>query len=134
MADGAMIRVLVIDDEVGFCYFTKENLEQMGPYQVKTASGAHEGLLIAQRERPDVILLDIMMPEMDGFEILERLKKDVATSGIPVLMLTALGDPQSKQIASGLYNDDYIVKPVASEILKSRIDKALERIGRRPLG
>lgn len=129
-----MLKVLLIDDEMGFCHFTKQNLEQMGPYQVETASDAREGLMIAEKGRPDVILLDVMMPEMDGFEVLEKLKQQASTASIPVLMLTALGDDRSQQIASSLYDDDYIVKPVTSEMLKSRIDKALERIGKRPAG
>ena len=125
------VRVLVIDDERGFCYFARKNLQDSGPFEVLIATDPKEGLLLAQREKPDLILLDVMMPQMDGFELLDRLKKNLDTATIPVLMLTAVGDPQVQRSAASFYNDGYIVKPVTFEVLRSRIDAVLQRIGKK---
>jgi len=69
------------------------------------------------------------MPKMDGFEVLEKIKKSPGILAIPVIMLTAKGDIDSKLKASGLYDEDYIVKPVPIEILKVKIEEALKRRG-----
>lgn len=119
-------RILVIDDEEDFCFFVKRNLERLG-YKVITATEGREGLKIAQRKRPDLILLDIMMPGIDGFKVLETLKEGKRTISIPVVMLTGKDDDDSKIKAASLYNEDYIVKPVEIEELRSRIEKVLAR-------
>ena len=124
-----MKRVLIIDDEEDLTFFVKANLELSGEYQVMIANNAKDGLKCAQQHKPDVILLDIMMPHMDGFEALKKLKKSFVTLSIPVIMLSAKGDDESKIKAVASYNDDYIVKPVQVEFLKSKI---AEVIGRRP--
>ncbi len=79
--------------------------------------------------RPDLILLDIMMPGINGFELLRKLKEDKKTMYIPVIMCTALGDMTSKIKAEGLYCDDYIVKPVDIEVVKSKIEGVLAKRG-----
>jgi len=118
-------RILVVDDEEDLCFFVKANLETSGAYTVMTALDGKEALAAARAEKPDLILLDIMMPGMDGFEVLAKLKEDVRTSSIPVVMLTARGDDTSKTRAAGLYSDDYIVKPIDLAQLKARIDGVL---------
>jgi len=70
-----------------------------------------------------------MMPKMDGFEVLDKIKKTKGTLSIPVIILTAKGDIDSKIKAAGLYDEDYIVKPVQIEILKVKIEEALKRRG-----
>jgi DNA-binding response OmpR family regulator len=119
--------VLIIDDEEDLTFFVKANLELAGDYEVNIANSGKEGLKIAARYKPDLILLDIMMPHMDGFEVLERLKNTPKTTSIPVIMLTAKGDEDSKVKSATLYNEGYIVKPVQIEFLKAKIEEVLER-------
>ncbi|MCK4519729.1 MAG: response regulator [Candidatus Omnitrophica bacterium] len=122
-------RILIIDDEEDLNFFVKANLELAGNYEVIIATSGSEGINIASSQEIDLILLDIMMPKMDGFEVLEEIKKFRGTLTIPVVMLTAKGDIGSKIKAAGLYGEDYIVKPVKIEILKAKIDQVLKRTG-----
>jgi len=123
------IKILIIDDEEDLTFFVKANLELVGNYDVITATSGKEGVAIATSTDIDIILLDIMMPKMDGFEVLDKIKKVKGTLAIPVIMLTAKGDIDSKIKAAGLYDEDYIVKPVQIEILKVKIEEALKRRG-----
>jgi DNA-binding response OmpR family regulator len=122
-----MKNILIIDDEKDLCFFVKANLELSGDYKVAFETDGEKGIKSAQRNKPDLILLDIVMPKFDGFEVLKRLKEDPHTITIPVIMLSALGDDDSKIKASGLYNEDYIVKPVEIDVLKSKINSILSR-------
>ena len=122
-------RILMVDDEQDLCFFVKANLEIVGNYEVITATSGREGVRAASWHKPDLILLDVMMPGMDGFEVLKKLKEDIKTASIPVIMLTAKADDESKMKAAGLYGDDYIVKPVEFKMLKARIDSALASKG-----
>ena len=122
-----MKKVLIIDDEKDFGFFIKQNLELTGGYNVIVATGGKEGMLAAQRAKPDLILLDVIMPQMSGFEVLQALKDNKATTMIPVIMLTAVDTDEAKEKALGLYNEDYIVKPVAMSELKAKIDSVLSR-------
>lgn len=123
-------RVLIIDDEEDLTFFVKANLELSGEYQVLIANSGKDGLKAAQRYKPDIILLDIMMPHMDGFETLKLLKKSTQTLSIPVIMLSAKGDEDSKIQAACSYNDDYVVKPVELGPLKEKIAEVLARKGK----
>lgn len=118
-------KILIIDDEKDFAYFIKENLQLISNYTVITASRGKKGIRAALKENPDLILLDVMMPGVDGFEVLKRLKTNEKTYHIPVIMLTAKSDDESKLRSSGLYADDYIVKPVETKTLRTRIQKIL---------
>jgi two-component system alkaline phosphatase synthesis response regulator PhoP len=118
-------KILIIDDEKDFCYFIKENLQLFGDNEVITTTSGKKGLQAASKEKPDLILLDIMMPGMDGFEVLKRLKRDMKTIHIPVIMLTAKNEEKAKMEAAGLYSVDYLVKPVETNVLKSKIDQVL---------
>lgn len=122
--------VLIVDDEEDFCFFVKENLQQLGSYQVLIARDGASGLKMAKDVHPDVILLDIMMPRMNGLEVLKRLKASADTMEIPVLMLTAKNDAQSQQQAAQLYGEDYLAKPIQADFLKTKIEHALSRLGR----
>jgi DNA-binding response OmpR family regulator len=119
--------VLLIDDERDFIFFVKRNLE-LGGFRAIVAHNGSRGLRLAQRVHPDIILLDIRMPGIDGFEVLRRLKADDHTVSIPVIMFSALGDESSQIKASGLYDDDFIVKPAEIATIQSRIESALCRI------
>jgi len=111
--------VLVIDD-------TPENLAVMSDllresYRVKLANGGAKGLQLAFAEVPDLILLDIMMPEMDGYEVLERLKSDARTQAVPVIFLTAMSKPEDEERGLLLGAVDYITKPISPPIALARV-------------
>ena len=119
-------KILIIDDEEDFCYFAKKNLEAISNYEIITANKGKKGIQIARKEKPDLILLDIMMPGIDGFEVLKRLKANEKTQNIPVIMLTAKDEDESKIKATGLYCEDYLVKPVENVVLSAKIHKVLD--------
>jgi len=118
-------KILIIDDEEDFCYFVKKNLEAISNYEIITATRGKKGIQIARKIKPDLILLDIMMPGIDGFEVLKRLKKSEKTQNIPVIMFTAKDEDEAKVRALGSFCDDYIVKPVENVVLRGKIHKVL---------
>jgi DNA-binding response OmpR family regulator len=117
-------KILVIDDEESLRSLMSTYLGKKG-YTVVTAKDGKEGLKTALRLIPDLILLDITMPKMDGFAVLQKLKDDQKTMSIPVVMLTGRGDDESKLKAVGLYSDYYITKPFDLEELHAKIRKIL---------
>jgi DNA-binding response OmpR family regulator len=119
-------RILIIDDEKDLCFFLKANLGARGDYSVKVATSGEDGLYLAERFKPHLVILDIIMPVMDGFKVLEELKKNPKTMAIPVLMLSAKHDDESKIEASGLYCEGYITKPVRIDDLLARMTKILK--------
>lgn len=128
MADNHLsgeIKILIVDDEEDFVFFTKHNLERIDNYQVITTADGNDGIQKAEEYRPDLILLDIMMPGINGFEVLRRLKEDKELKSIPVIMLTGKDDKGSRAKAAELRDDDYIVKPIEIEELRARIKKIL---------
>jgi DNA-binding response OmpR family regulator len=122
-----MKKILVIDDEKDFGFFIEQNLELTGLYNVIVATDPRDGIKAAVRQRPDLILLDVIMPEMSGFEVLRELKEHRATTSIPVIMLTAVDTDEAKEQALSFYNEDYIVKPVSISELKEKIGAVLLR-------
>lgn len=119
--------ILVVDDEKDFGETVIMMLESAGKYDVITAFDGKEGVKKAGMMKPDLILMDIKMPEMDGLEALKILKSNRATMQIPVIMLTACSDDIFKVRACQLYNEDYLVKPVKTEELIAAIEKVLAR-------
>lgn len=122
-----MKKILLIDDEPSFCYFIKVNLELTGTYKVLIAPNGKKGLRSAHERHPDLILLDIMMPDLSGFETLKRLKKSQQTTAIPVIMLTAKDNAEALLKSACLYCRDYITKPVKIETLKLQIKDVLSK-------
>jgi len=118
--------ILIIDDEKDFCLLVKKNLELIGDFKVDVAFNGEEGIKKATNNQPDLILLDIIMPELDGFAVLAKLKENRKTLAIPVLMLSAKEDIESKLKAAELYDDAYIIKPVEASELKARIERVLK--------
>lgn len=118
-------KILLIDDEEDFAFFVKANLGLISNYEIIVATKGKKGIKTALKEKPALILLDIMLPGMDGFEVLKRLKKNEKTMNIPVIMLTAKNEDESKIKAAGLYCEDYIVKPIEIRILNAKIHKIL---------
>jgi len=92
-----------------------------------TAQDGIEAIELASQERPDVVILDISMPDMDGFEVCRRLRADVRTAFVPVLMLTANGGEAHVTTGFGVGADDYVVKPFRREELVARVRRMLER-------
>ena len=119
------VRILVVDDEPNIVQTLQDRLE-MNEYTVFTACNGQEGLKKAQQEKPDVILLDVIMPIMNGHEMLEVLRKQPECDDISVIMLTARSQTQdiARAHASGI--DDYIVKPFDLSELLEKIETVLE--------
>jgi two-component system alkaline phosphatase synthesis response regulator PhoP len=117
--------ILVVDDERDIIDMLKYNLEKEG-YKVLTARDGRKGVELA-KQLPDLILLDVMMPEMDGWEVVKQLKRDVNTASIPIVFLTAKGTEFDEVLGLELGADDYIVKPVAVRALLARVKTALRR-------
>ena len=116
-------RVLVVDDEPRMIGFIRMNLELEG-YQGLEAHNGLEALKIIRTQLPDLVLLDVMMPELDGFETLRMLRE---FSSIPVIMLTAKGEEDDKVYGLELGADDYVTKPFGSRELSSRVRAVLRR-------
>ncbi len=118
--------ILVVDDEKDLIDLVTYNLQRNG-YDVLTASTGLEALEIARRERPDLIILDLMLPGLDGTEVARRLKADQSTSPIPIVMLTARGEETDVVVGLTLGADDYISKPFSMKILLARLQTVLRR-------
>ncbi len=121
-------RILLVDDEVGVTRLLKLSLEATGDYQVRVENSGKAGLLAAQQFRPDVILLDVLMPDMTGHEVLERLEEDAVLRDIPVLYLTATL-PRERGAAGGRNERvrPWIAKPVRASDVIEEIERELER-------
>lgn len=124
------VRILIIDDEEDFCKLVKTGLETRVEFEVSIANNGRAGVDLARVLKPDLILLDITMPVMDGFGVLEKLKADKTTVSIPVIMLTARDDPDYKQRAAQLFNEGYITKPVEFALLRTKVEEVLRRLGK----
>ncbi len=124
-----MKKILIIDDEEGFRFFVKTNLELRGDYEVIAASGGEEGIRLAEEHKPDLVLLDILMPGIDGLETLNRLKENKNTKSIPVIMLTAKSDDETRIKALYLRNDGYVIKPFEIAALEEKIEEVLYKNG-----
>jgi DNA-binding response OmpR family regulator len=123
---GRMNHVLIIDDEADFGFFVKKNLELNERYAVAIATDGWTGLKMARETQPDVILLDIMMPQMDGIEVLKQLRNQNISPKSAVIMLTARKDPESITSAIGLSSAMYVVKPIEMDILERKIDSLMK--------
>ena len=122
--------ILVVDDDPDFIDATRTVLES-GPYQVSVAYDGDEGLEKVRAEKPDLIILDIIMPTQDGFQVCEKIKEDPELSGIPVIMLTSLSQQLSQtsysvQEGMMLEAEDFIDKPVKPAELLARVKKLLK--------
>lgn len=115
--------VLVVDDKLNIQTFLRELLTEQG-YRVVTASNGREALFVARYEKPDLILLDIMMPEMDGYGFIQMYRKESST---PIILLTAKLEEEDKVIGLELGADDYITKPFGPRELIARTRAALRR-------
>jgi len=123
-------KILIVDDEVDILQFLELVLREKG-YEVVTASGGHEALTRVQLEQPDLVLLDIMMPQMDGWEVLKLMRVDEETAGIPVAMLSARTEARDR--VQGLQEGavDYICKPFSLQELLGKIEAIFTQLAER---
>lgn len=119
-----MQRILVIDDDAALTSTLKRGLAYEG-YTVDTANSSRQGLTMARERTPELVILDVMLPDLDGFEVLARLRRGDAE--LPVLMLTARDEPEAQ--VKGLENgaDDYVVKPFSFPVLAAHVKALLRR-------
>lgn len=116
--------ILIVDDEKDLLIMTKSIFERAGYTNIVTAASAKDSLKILSTKMPDMIILDVMMPEMDGFELLQEIR---ATSKVPVLMLTARGEAEDRFSGFELGADDYLIKPFLPKELLLRVNAILKR-------
>ncbi|VAW34345.1 Phosphate regulon transcriptional regulatory protein PhoB (SphR) [hydrothermal vent metagenome] len=119
-----MTTLLLIDDDPMITEPLTRQLEMAG-YEVLVAHDGRSGLEMAQSSQPDLVVLDVMMPEMDGWELCQKLRQ---SSVVPILMLTALGDEVDRILGLELGADDYLAKPFSVRELKARIKAVLRRV------
>ncbi len=122
MQAGVKPRILVVDDEPEAVELVEFNLKQAG-YAVSTASDGAEALKKAHAQPPELIILDVMLPEMDGFEACKVLRLDPATARVPIIMLTAKAAEIDRVLGLELGADDYLTKPFSPRELLLRIKK-----------
>lgn len=119
-------KILVIEDEPDILEVLQFNLRREG-LEVLTAASGSEGLLAAQRARPDLILLDLLLPGVDGLDVCRQLRSDPRTRAVPIIMVTAKGEESDIVLGLGLGADDYVQKPFSPKELLARIKAVLRR-------
>jgi len=121
-----MARILVVEDEKDLQEVLAYNLKQVGHSAILVTNG-RDALAAVTEQRPDLVLLDLMLPDVSGIEICRKLKGDPATRQIPILMVTAKGDEVDRVVGFELGADDYVVKPYSVRELLLRVDAVLRR-------
>jgi two-component system alkaline phosphatase synthesis response regulator PhoP len=119
-------RILVVDDEIYIVHILEFSLTMEG-YTVLTASDGEEALKMIEQERPDLVVLDIMMPKLDGYEVCRRLRQDDQFGTLPVILLSAKGRPVDREAGLHAGADDYIAKPFSPRKLLEKIRTLLDR-------
>jgi two-component system phosphate regulon response regulator PhoB len=120
------LKVLIIEDDADIQQLLSHHFQQAG-FRIEACANGSEGLKRAREKRPDLIVLDLMLPGMDGFEVCRTLKKEPDTKGIPVIMLTAKGEEIDKVVGFELGADDYLTKPFSPRELLLRTKAVLRR-------
>jgi two-component system alkaline phosphatase synthesis response regulator PhoP len=124
--DEMKIRVLIVDDEPDIVDLLKYNLQSNG-YDCLVANNGEKALDLVEKHKPDLVLLDVMMPKMDGMEVCRRIKENPKLSDTFIIFLTARGEEYSEIAGFELGADDYITKPIKPRLLVSRIKAVLKR-------
>ena len=119
-----MAKILIVEDEVTLRETLRYNFERAG-YRVVTAADGQQALVLAAGERPDAIILDVMLPKLDGFDVCRALRRD---STVPILMLTARDEEIDKIVGLELGADDYLTKPFSVRELLARVKAMLRRV------
>jgi len=119
-----MQKILIIDDEADFCFFLKKNLEARGDYEVIVCTNGHEAAAVAKINKPDLIIIDVLQPHINGNDIASQLKTDPQTDTIPLIFLTALLRVDEPQKQNDLIDKRYCIdKPVEIKKLIEMIEK-----------
>lgn len=121
-------KILVVEDDEDILELIDYNLKREG-YQVVQAGSGEEAVAAVNRERPDLVVLDLMLPGMDGLEVCRHLKNTPETAGLPIVMVTAKGEESDVVAGLELGADDYLVKPFSPKVLVARIRSVLRRAG-----
>jgi CheY-like chemotaxis protein len=123
-----MKKILIVDDQLEVRELVQVTLE-IGDYQILTAENGREAVEMAQREHPDIILLDIMMPgsDIDGLEACRQLKSDASTNNITIVMLSAKGQEDDIEIGRAAGADDYFTKPFSPIALIEKVEEVMSR-------
>ena len=119
-------RVMLVDDEKDFVKIMKLNLEMMGSYEVMALSTAEGIMAEVQEFKPDIILLDILMPKVDGTEVCRMLSEDPAAKSIPVIIISALDTDQDRAMVYKLGAVEFVAKPIEKKDLIEKIEKVLK--------
>ncbi|HEX7343440.1 MAG TPA: response regulator [bacterium] len=122
-------KILVVEDEKDILELVRYNLTREG-YAVVGITSGEEALRAARKERPDLIILDLMLPGVDGLEVCKIVKNDPETRDLPIMMLTAKGEESDIVLGLGLGADDYVTKPFSPKVLMARVKALLTRIKR----
>lgn len=115
---------MIVDDEVQLAEMVKMRLEAAG-YEIVLAYDGQEGLDKAKKDKPDLIILDLMLPKMDGYKVCGLLKNDTRYSKIPIIMFTARAQEEDVRLGKDLGAEEYVSKPFDSKILLSKVKKLL---------
>ncbi|MFH1837208.1 MAG: response regulator [Candidatus Omnitrophota bacterium] len=118
-------KIMIVDDEEDFLRITKINLENTGEYEVMTLSNAANIISLVRTFKPNVILLDILMPKIDGPEACKMLNEDPIGKGTPIITLSALDTDKDRLMMYKLGVVDFIIKPIEKDVLIAKIEKAL---------
>ena len=121
-----MPKIMVVDDDKEFTTLYKEYLTMVG-FQAVTENQSWKAIEVANEAKPDLFLLDLMMPEPDGFKLCRMLRTNMNFARTPIIIVTALNDEDSRVVAIGAGANDYLTKPFHFDELKSRITFLLER-------
>lgn len=119
-----MKRILIVDDEAQLVEMVKMRLEAAG-YEILSAYDGQEGLSRAKKDRPDLIILDLMLPKMDGYKVCGLLKSDSRYSKIPIIMFTARAQDEDEKLSKDIGAEGYVTKPFDPKILLSKIKELL---------
>lgn len=125
-------KILIVDDEEHIRELIKFNLENNG-YKTICADNGLDALKIAKEEKPQLVLLDVMLPAMDGYDVCKEIRKDNAISSTPIIMITAKGEEFDKVLGLELGSDDYITKPFSIRELLARVKAILRRTIIKPI-
>ena len=119
-------KILVVDDDAELVELISFNLKQAG-YSIGTASNGVEAIKKAHSLEPDLIVLDVMMPELDGFAVCEILRRDATLAAVPIMMLTALSSELGRVAGLGSGASDFVSKPFSPRVLVQRIEELLQK-------
>jgi DNA-binding response OmpR family regulator len=124
---GPVTEILVVEDEPDILRLVVHHLEREG-FRCRTAATGPDAVQAARAHRPDLVVLDVMLPGLDGFEVCRRLRADPGTAGVPIIMLTAKSEEVDRVVGLELGADDYVVKPFSPKELVARVRAVLRRL------